>query len=45
MVKAYERIAAMENVKHAYLATFPNSEHEWSAFDGALRELLIHFKG
>ena len=45
MLKAYERIAAMENVKHAYLATFPDSEHEWSAFDGALRELLIHFKG
>ncbi len=39
---SYERFAQLENVD-AMLFTFPNSEHEWSAFDGALRELLFRF--
>ena len=42
MKTAYEQFSALENVD-ASLTIFPNSEHEWSTFDSALRELLFSF--
>lgn len=42
VVKAYERFSELDNVD-ASLSVFDNSGHEWSAFDGTLRDLLFEF--
>lgn len=43
MEDAYEIYSQLDNVKDSTLMIVKNCDHDWTAFDGAIRELLFHF--
>ena len=43
MEAAYEVWAALDNVDDSCLMIVPNADHDWTAFDAAIRHLLFYF--
>lgn len=43
MEKAYEVYSQLDNVRDSCLMIVPRAEHDWVAFDGAIRHMLFYF--
>lgn len=43
MEEAYEVYSQLDNVNGSTLMIVKNCDHDWTVFDGAIRELLFHF--